>query len=74
MDRNQAYQILTKYLTNHNLIKHSLAAEATMKALYKYLYKSPNVYNLHDEEKWGITGLLHDADYELAKGYPEKHG
>lgn len=27
-----------------------------------------------DENVWGITGLLHDADYELSKDTPEKHG
>lgn len=66
MDRKQAYQILTKYLTNKNLIKHCLATEATMKALAKH-------FNA-DREQWGIVGLLHDADYEMAKNFPEKHG
>lgn len=72
MTRNEAYQILTKYLKNQNLIKHCLATEAVMKALYKKLTPEP-----HDplvEEKWGIVGLLHDADYEMAKGKPEVHG
>lgn len=73
INRDQAYQILTKYLTNKNLLKHSLAAEATMKALYKKI-TPPNEYNPTEEEKWGITGLLHDADYELAKNQPEIHG
>lgn len=74
MNRDQAYAILIKYITNPNLIKHCLAAEASMKALYKYIYNQPATYNPHDEEKWGITGLLHDADYEISKGHPEKHG
>ncbi len=26
-----------------------------------------------DIEDWGITGLLHDADYELCRDNPEKH-
>ncbi len=73
MTRQEAYQILTKYLTNKNLIKHCLATEATMKALYKRLTPK-DAYDPSVEEKWGITGLLHDADYELAKGQPEVHG
>lgn len=71
MKREQAYEILTKYLTNPNLIKHSLATEAAMLALYKRLNKSTDA---QQEEMWGIAGLLHDADYELAKGKPEIHG
>lgn len=27
-----------------------------------------------EQETWGIVGLLHDADYELTKETPEKHG
>ncbi|SRR5260221_1665686 len=66
MTRQTAYQILTKHLTNPNLIKHSLAAEATMRALALRLGGGV--------EEWGITGLLHDADYDKSKGHPEKHG
>ncbi len=70
--RKQAYQILTKHLKNPNLIKHCLATEATMKALYQKL--NPPPYDPLEEEKWSLTGLLHDADYELCKGKPEIHG
>ena len=66
MTRETAYQILTKHLTNPNLLKHCLAAEATMRAL------APKFNG--DVDEWGITGLLHDADYEKAKGHPEQHG
>ena len=66
MDRNQGYKLLTKYLQNKNLIKHSLAAEAAMKGIYKYL--TPNdKQKENDEIIWGITGLLHDIDYEVAQ-------
>src|SRR5438132_1610063 len=71
MTRADADIILNKHLTNKNLIKHSLAAEAAMKAIYRHLYPDGNP---QEEETWGITGLLHDADYELSKGHPEKHG
>ncbi len=66
MSRVEAYQLLTKYLKNKNLIKHSLAAEVTMRAIYRHLTLK-NDQKPSDEEKWGITGLLHDIDYEVAQ-------
>ena len=72
MIRDEAYEILTTYLKNPNLIKHCLATEATMRALYRRL--NPQPYDILSEQTWGITGLLHDADYELSKGHPELHG
>lgn len=66
MTRNEAYNLLTKYLTNKILIKHSLATEAAMRTLAKHFGE--------DEDVWGMVGLLHDADYELSRGNPGKHG
>lgn len=71
MTRQDAYQLLSTYLTNPNLIKHCIAAEAAMQALCSRLVPTADELEV---EKWGITGLLHDADYELCKGHPEKHG
>ena len=72
MNREEAYKTLTKFIKNKNLIKHHLACEAVMKVLYKKFTPSAN-QNPQDEEKWGIVGLLHDADYELTRNHPEKH-
>jgi hypothetical protein len=72
MNRDQAYEILKDLIKNENLIKHHLACEATMKALYKRLTPQ-NLQKEQDEQNWGIVGLLHDADYELSKNHPEKH-
>jgi predicted hydrolase (HD superfamily) len=72
MNRQQAYEILLKLIKSENLIKHHLACEASMKTLYKRLTPK-TMQNIEDEEKWGIVGLLHDADYELSKNHPEKH-
>ena len=66
MTRETAYTILTKYLKNQTLLKHSLATEAVMRALSQKLGG--------DIDEWGVTGLLHDADYEKSKSHPEKHG
>ena len=76
MTRDKAYQLLTKYLQNKNLIKHSLACEAIMKALYKHFHEGKSSYAKATEDTWGITGLLHDIDYEVAQKEEklDKHG
>ncbi|MBI2442955.1 MAG: phosphohydrolase [Candidatus Levybacteria bacterium] len=66
MTRDEAYALLTKYLQNKNLIKHSLAAEAGMKAIYRRLTPEDK-RNTQEEEQWGVAGLLHDIDYEIAQ-------
>jgi predicted hydrolase (HD superfamily) len=60
-------------MSNQNLLKHSYAAEAAMKGIYRHLHKNANS---EEEEKWGITGLLHDIDYQLAQetNQLDKHG
>jgi predicted hydrolase (HD superfamily) len=75
MTHDEAYPLLTKYLKNKNLINHSLAAEVTMRALYRHLTPKSD-QKPEDEEKWGISGLLHDIDYEVAqeKNQLDKHG
>jgi len=67
MTRTEAFTILTKYLKNKNLIKHSLAAEAAMKGIYRFLYNDKPTFAEATADKWGITGLLHDVDYEIAQ-------
>lgn len=66
MTREEALKILNDLVKNPNLVRHGVAAGACMKALAKKLGQ--------DEQKWEIVGLLHDADYELTKNQPEKHG
>src|SRR5437899_9837734 len=56
MNRADAWQLLSEYTKNPNLIKHMLAVEAAMRAYARKLGQ--------DEEKWSIVGLLHDFDYE----------
>ncbi len=65
MDRREAIELLKGYLSD-NLVKHCIATAAIMRGLAKRLGE--------DEEKWELTGLLHDIDYELVKGDMEKHG
>ena len=65
IEREQAFELLKKYLKDEKLIKHSIAVEAIMREMAKKLRK--------DEDLWGLTGLLHDLDYEYTKKEPEKH-
>jgi len=65
MNKNEALLMLNDKVKTPNLIKHCLACGAAMKELAKYFKE--------DEEKWEITGLLHDIDYEETKDNPEKH-
>jgi len=65
MERVEALEIVRKYLKNKNLVKHSLAVEACMRALASRLNQ--------DVEKWGLAGILHDLDYEITEKSPELH-
>lgn len=66
MDRGQALNELKARVSNVNLIKHSLAVEAIMRALAALLRD--------DVELWGLTGLLHDIDYERTANDASMHG
>jgi putative nucleotidyltransferase with HDIG domain len=57
MERDEAYAIVTEYVTNINLIRHMLAVEAAMRFYAEKLGEDP--------ELWGNTGLLHDFDWEI---------
>lgn len=57
IDRKKALDIVHEYVKSESLIKHMLAVEA---ALRFYAERSGE-----DAEKWGITGILHDFDWEI---------
>ncbi|MFC2061312.1 HDIG domain-containing metalloprotein [Elusimicrobiota bacterium] len=66
MDREQALSLVKEKVKTNNLVKHMLATEACMKKLA--------VYFSEDVGKWGISGLLHDVDYDETKDDFDKHG
>ena len=55
-DRAAAWELLCEWTGSDSLRKHALAVEASMRA-YARIWGE-------DEEKYAITGLVHDLDYE----------
>lgn len=54
--RDQALALLHEWVQNVNLRKHCYAVEACMRAYARQRGA--------DEERWGLTGLIHDFDWE----------
>ena len=63
MTRDQAWDIVCEFVQSESLRKHMLAVEACVVA---YAQKSGE-----DQEKWAITALLHDFDWEIHPEAPD---
>jgi predicted hydrolase (HD superfamily) len=63
MDREAAWELLCEYTKNESLRKHALAVEACVRAYARKFGE--------DEEKWCVTGLIHDFDYEVYPTAPD---
>jgi predicted hydrolase (HD superfamily) len=66
ISREQAWTLLCEWTKSDSLRRHMLAVEAAMRAY------APRFDG--DVELWGLTGLMHDLDYErypdLSDGHP----
>src|SRR3954468_24648764 len=58
--REEAWELLCEYTKGKSLRQHALAVEAAMRA-------AASRYGGTDEDvdEWGMTGMLHDFDYEM---------
>ena len=63
MDREKAWQTVCEFVQSEGLRKHMLAVEACL-AAYARKYGE-------DEEKWAVTALLHDFDWEIHPQAPD---
>jgi len=64
--REEAVTMLEEHIASENMRRHCYASEAVLRALARRLG--------HNEEEWGIAGLLHDIDVEITKADPLIHG
>jgi putative nucleotidyltransferase with HDIG domain len=63
MTRDDALAILHEFTKSDSLRKHALAVEACVSAYARKFAE--------DEQKWSVTALLHDFDYEMHPNAPE---
>ena len=65
LSRETAYQMVVEKIGINNLLKHIIAVEAGMRRLAEHFGE--------DIEFWGLTGLLHDLDYNETKDDEPNH-
>src|SRR3954471_23161820 len=63
LTREQAWEIVCEFTKSEGLRKHALAVEACVVAYARKLGA--------DEQKWSITALLHDFDWEIHPQAPD---
>jgi putative nucleotidyltransferase with HDIG domain len=63
MNRTQAWDIVCEFVQSESLRKHLLAVEVCVTAYARKFGE--------DEEKWAVTALLHDFDWEIHPQAPD---
>ena len=66
LTREEALSLVRRNVKKRNIVYHMIAVEAIMRRLARYFGQ--------DEDLWGLTGLLHDVDYEKIGDAWERHG
>ncbi len=68
VSRDAAWELVCEWVESESLRRHLLGVEASMRAYARQFGE--------DEELWGVTGLVHDLDYErypdLETGHPRR--
>lgn len=65
MNRENALKHVKDNIKNKNLLKHMYAVEAVMRGLAEIFCEN--------KDKWGISGLVHDIDYDTTADDLERH-
>ena len=65
LTRDEAWALLNEWTPSEALRRHARAVEVVMRAAAHRYGEGEN-----DEERWGIAGMLHDADYNQ---WPHDH-
>src|SRR5512138_2977085 len=63
MTRSQAWDIVCEFIQSDSLRRHALAVEACVAAYARKFGE--------DEQKWSVTALLHDFDWEIHPQLPD---
>jgi predicted hydrolase (HD superfamily) len=63
MTRDETLNLLFEYTKSDSLRKHAFAVESAMRAYARKFGQN--------EGEWGITGLIHDFDYEMYPTAPD---
>jgi len=65
LSRDEAWQLLCDWTPSEALRRHARSVEIVLRAAAHRYGRGAE-----DEERWGLAGLLHDADYDR---WPEEH-